>query len=125
MRHVQFICKFSPALLFTLSTLNPVLLLTLLILNGTAYPAQASFQALWSQIVNSPPPAPVRRGGSRGGYFCQIAPEREGAVWSDRPTLVWKGSVARVELVTDDLETTLWSKDTGGVTNQVQQQTGQ
>jgi Domain of Unknown Function (DUF928) len=100
MRHVQLICKFSAGLLLTLS-----------ILNGSAHPAQASFQSLWAQIVNSPPPAPVRRGGSRGGYFCPVAPERGSAVWSDRPTLVWKGSVARVELVTNDLGTILWSKD--------------
>jgi hypothetical protein len=100
MRYVQLICKFSAVLLLTLSTIN-----------GSGHPAQASFQSLWAQIVNSPPPAPVRRGGSRGGYFCQVAPERGSAVWSDHPTLVWKGSVARVELVTDDLTTTLWNKD--------------
>jgi hypothetical protein len=100
MRHMQLICKFSAVLLLTLS-----------VLNGAARPAQASFQSLWTQIINSPPPAPVRRGGSRGGYFCPVAPERGSVVWSDRPTLVWKGSVARVELVTNDPETILWSKD--------------
>jgi hypothetical protein len=100
MRYVSLTCKLSAVLLLTLSALN-----------GSAHPAKASFQSLWAQIVSSPPPAPVRRGGSRGSYFCPVAPERSSAVWSDRPTLVWQGSVARVELVTDDLAMTLWSKD--------------
>jgi hypothetical protein len=86
-------------------------LLSILTLNLFASPSQASFQSFWDRVVSSPPPVPVRRGGSRGDYFCRIAPERGGKVWSDRPTLVWKGSVARVELVTNDLATTLWSKD--------------
>jgi hypothetical protein len=88
-----------------------VFLLSILTLNLSASPSQASFQSFWDRVISSPPPVPVRRGGSRGGYFCRIAPDRGGKVWGDRPTLVWKGSVARVELVTDDLATTLWSKD--------------
>jgi hypothetical protein len=65
----------------------------------------------WSKLFDSPPPVAIRRGGSRGPYLCLIAPSRDQRVWSDRPTLVWRGRVERVELVTSDLEKTLWHQD--------------
>lgn len=102
MRKLPFLHKISVGFLVFLLTLH---------LSASPSQAQASLQSLWNQLIGSPPPVPVRRGGSRGAYFCRIAPEPEGKVWSDRPTLVWKGSVARVQLVTEDLTTELWSKN--------------
>jgi hypothetical protein len=87
-------------------------LVFLLTLNSSASPSQAfSLQSLWEKLIESPPPVAVRRGGSRGEYFCPIAPEPGSKVWSDRPTLVWKGSVAQVQLVAADQTTQLWSQD--------------
>lgn len=73
-------------------------------------PARASLWGIWRTWFRSAPPPPPRRGYTRGGSFCPIAPftlQGTTKVWSDRPTFVWQGSVNSLEVV-DQSGATVW-----------------
>ncbi len=96
----------------SLCRLSAVSLISILIISLPSSPSQALTWDFWNQLFKSPPPVPISRGGSRGPYFyfCQITPDRDGNVLGNRPTLVWKGTVKRVELINAG-EDILWIKD--------------
>lgn len=69
-------------------------------------PAQASF---WNSWFTSPPPDPPTPGGSRGPYFCAIAPySGEMMVQGDRPQFIWQGVADRVEVRRDGEDDAIW-----------------
>jgi hypothetical protein len=97
--------------------------IVVLVLVTLPHPANSSglgwFQDAWRRIMDSPPPVSVSRGGSRGGYFCSIAPNMSNsqtfAILGDRPTLVWKGAIAKVELI-DSEQQVIWPRPSETVT---------
>lgn len=60
---------------------------------------------------DNPPPVPPRVGGSRGPLLCAIAPQpitTNSDVWSDRPLLVWRGTLSRIEIRQTGSNKVLW-----------------
>jgi hypothetical protein len=97
---------------FCLRSLVSVFALALILL--AISPRQALAWDWWRRLFESPPPADVARGGSRGDSFCLIAPESRGVVLGDRPSLVWQGQVARIELL-DAKDKSIWEQAVAAV----------
>ncbi len=60
---------------------------------------------------DNPPPTPPSSGGSRGPLLCAIAPQpitTNTEVWSDRPLLVWRGKLSRIEIRPTGSNKVLW-----------------
>ncbi|KKD35675.1 MAG: hypothetical protein WAN66_00675 [Limnoraphis robusta] len=70
--------------------------------------------ARWREAFFNNEPPESQDGGSRGPALCPLTPVDEGTgteVLSDRPTLIWQGQLARVELYADNGEQPIWSQD--------------
>ncbi len=77
----------------------------------------------WNDTFFSNEPPDSSDGGSRGQRLCLIAPldQTTGVeVWSDRPTFIWQGQFARVELYAQNSETPIWSQDLSPDDQQIQ-----
>ncbi|MEB3278650.1 MAG: hypothetical protein VKK42_06960 [Lyngbya sp.] len=77
----------------------------------------------WKDSFFNNQPPESGDGGSRGGPLCPLSPfdrARGIEVWNDRPTLIWRGQLARVELYPHNNDELLWSQDLTPGTQQVQ-----
>lgn len=75
-----------------------------------AEPAKAAFFEQWKSWFNSSPPP--RRRISRGDAFCPLGltagTSTINLLWGDRPTLIWQGDLAKMELWSKDGKEPLW-----------------
>jgi hypothetical protein len=92
------------------------LLITSTVTSSFSFMGLPSVQAApwdtWRSWFNSAPPRP-RRGVPRGDTICLIAPlptTETAKVWSDRPTFVLQGSVAKLEVWAEGAETAFWTQ---------------
>jgi len=90
-------------------------------------PTQISrtWQNFWQRTRSAEPPVPPDNGGSRGG-ICLLAPVQLPGVtpvWSDRPLFLWRGPVAKLDVVAADgtvlWETTTWESSNADVYTRV------
>ncbi|MEL7035364.1 MAG: hypothetical protein AAFO04_07065 [Cyanobacteria bacterium J06592_8] len=81
------------------------------------------FGRSWRDSFNDNEPPEWGDGGSRGGPFCALTPFDETTdvvVWSTRPTIIWQGGLARVELYPHNRDELLWSENLNPGEQQVQ-----
>ncbi|MEO0405849.1 MAG: hypothetical protein AAF289_00715 [Cyanobacteria bacterium P01_A01_bin.135] len=71
--------------------------------------APAGQAAFWSDFFDNDPPDEPTPHGSRGGYFCAIAPNSSGIVQSDRPQLLWQGAADQVEIYAVGVVEPVWT----------------
>ncbi|MEB3278651.1 MAG: hypothetical protein VKK42_06965 [Lyngbya sp.] len=86
-------------------------------------PFEASGGGRWSDSFFNNQPPESGDGGSRGGPLCPLSPIDYATgieVWSDRPTFIWRGELARIELYPHNNDELLWSEDLTPGTQQVQ-----
>ncbi|WP_413161083.1 hypothetical protein ACL6C3_21485 [Capilliphycus salinus ALCB114379] len=77
----------------------------------------------WRESFFNNQPPESGDGGSRGGPLCPLTPMDNATgieVFSDRPTLIWRGNLARVELYPHNNDELLWSQDISEGSRQVQ-----
>ncbi|NJR63590.1 MAG: DUF928 domain-containing protein [Cyanobacteria bacterium CRU_2_1] len=71
-----------------------------------------SWNEFWTNALNVDPPVPPENGGGRGDEACPIAPllpSEIATVWSDRPTFVWNGEIAKLEIRSRTDQSILWN----------------
>ncbi|MCG5059061.1 MAG: hypothetical protein KA714_14025 [Limnoraphis sp. WC205] len=77
----------------------------------------------WRDAFFNNEPPESQDGGSRGPALCPLTPVDEGTgteVLSDRPTLIWQGQLARVELYPHNDEKVIWRQDVSETDQRVQ-----
>ena len=85
-------------------------------------PFETAGGSRWRDAFRNNQPPESGDGGSRGGPLCPLTPLDAATgvqVFSDRPTLAWRGQLVRVELYVHNTDRVIWSQDLGAEAQKV------